>query len=353
MIANGLLLQTEFPPLLDDIKRALLTYDHVYLYAPDDRDIMPSELYNAAAFGLPMGFGGVPVRPLGKVIDYDDAFQRTVEQCEAAFDQGCLSILPCAAPHVDPTMQGARLVLGTPPTPPNQPNPQRLLGYYRALATLSSMVTGIGRSLDALPLLTDANVERIAPKGIDDQKVTFEVVGATQKTSLPAVALYEGFAHTDDERVVLTRICLARLAALVRALAHCEMLGLQPYTTDVGYSSVLQQLSANARDAIVEATQDQEADIDAVAARLLSRLHNLVMSEFIDQEAVHAMSVSEVLKLRSKSWGTAGEQREAMMRSLWLLSRNAKNSEDFDQACRTTLEEYRRARSDRKSTRLN
>ena len=135
MIANALIVPTEFPPHVNDVKRALLTYDHVNLYAPDDRDLMPSESYHMAAFGMPMGFSGVPVRPLGKTAMYDEAFERLLEECRPALDQGSLQLLPSAARQVDSTMEAAGLVLGFPAPPPNQPNPAFLLGNMRALAT--------------------------------------------------------------------------------------------------------------------------------------------------------------------------------------------------------------------------
>lgn len=343
MIANTLLLPTEFPPHIDDIKRALLTYDRVFLYAPDDRDLMPSEMYNAAAFGMPVGFSGVPVRPLGKTAQYDEVFEEVLKACKPAVAQGSVEILPSAARPTDPSMKTAGLIIGSPPSPPNQVNPMYLLRYYRGLATNSRIITGIGRSLDALPPITDDNIERLAPKGIDDQQHTFQVLGVTPEVSLPAPSLYDGFAHTDEERFAFTRVCLARLAAFVRALGHCEILHLQPYITDTGYASVLQQLSANARDLIAEATAGQE-DEEALAARLLSRLHNLVIAEFLDERVLREMSVSQVLKIRTRAWGVAGEKRDSLFVELQRQAHSCTAPESFDKQCRSLLEEYRRAK---------
>jgi hypothetical protein len=346
MIANTLIFPTERPPSIDDLKRALLTFDQVYLYAPDDRDLLPSEFYQMAAFGMPVGFGGVPVRPLGKVEGYNDGFQELLDECKPALAQESLKVLPSAARPVDTTLQTSSLVLGFPPAPPNVPNPAFLLHVFRALAASPRLVAGIGRGLDTLPPISDENIDRLVPKGIDDQQWTFQIAGVTPQVTLPAPALYDGFAHTDEERIALTRACLARLAALVRAMAHCDLLNLEPYLTDVGYMSVVHQLGANSREVAEESAPGDAADNTLQVARRLSRLHNLVVAEFLDTEALAQSSVSDILKLRTRAWGTAGEHRDRLARHLRQLGTEARSDDEFDRSCREALEEYRRARAE-------
>ena len=60
MIANSIILPTELPVDLHDIKRALLTYDKIFIPSPDDRELLPPNTYqNAlfASFGLPILHG--------------------------------------------------------------------------------------------------------------------------------------------------------------------------------------------------------------------------------------------------------------------------------------------------------
>jgi len=74
MIDNALIIPTESPYDSESIKRALMTYDKVYLFSPDDRDIIPSNIYMQLTTGMPLGMPMEPVRPLGKTANYDEAF---------------------------------------------------------------------------------------------------------------------------------------------------------------------------------------------------------------------------------------------------------------------------------------
>ena len=54
-----------------EIKRALLTFDKVYLADPDDRELFPPQAF-MTAIGMPpiMGISVGPVRPIGKLPGY-------------------------------------------------------------------------------------------------------------------------------------------------------------------------------------------------------------------------------------------------------------------------------------------
>jgi hypothetical protein len=171
-------------------------------------------------------------------------------------------------------------------------------------------------------------------------------MGVTPEASLATPALYDGFAHTDEERIVLTRICLARLGALVRAMLHSDSLRLQPYVTDEGYKSAIQQMAIGARTVVQDASNAYPDGMATVAAAQLSRLHNLFLAEFLDPEILAGMSVADVLKLRTRAWGKAGEHREVLGRTLREIGTQTANADEFEKQCRAALTEYRKARID-------
>ena len=95
---STLIIPTESPVAVDDIKRALITYEKVYLPSPDDRELIPptSFMYAvsggnpiASFIGLPMG----PVRPLGKVDGYDDSFQKILTDCKDALAKNKIEVI--------------------------------------------------------------------------------------------------------------------------------------------------------------------------------------------------------------------------------------------------------------------
>ena len=94
MIYESLIAPHENPASLRDIKRALLTYEKVKIIDPNDRDIMPSTAFMSTLIGFPIiGMDMGPIRPMGKVLWYDDVFQKVVDDSKAAFKQDLIEII--------------------------------------------------------------------------------------------------------------------------------------------------------------------------------------------------------------------------------------------------------------------
>jgi len=94
MIYECLIAPSESPTSLREIKRALLTYDKVFLIDPSDRDIMPSSSWMATTSGMPffsMPCG--PIRPMGKTIGYDNIFERIIDECRLGIEQGLIEVI--------------------------------------------------------------------------------------------------------------------------------------------------------------------------------------------------------------------------------------------------------------------
>src|SRR4051812_28070047 len=128
IVHSSLLLPTDKPISSIAVKRAMLTYDTVYIPSPDDRDLIPPNSYFWAVLGLPIlglpiGFrpGGTSiednsVRALGKRPSYDLEFQKFMDIVRPAEQAGAVNVL--TSPKYD-----NRLTIGAVPVPEGTPSP--------------------------------------------------------------------------------------------------------------------------------------------------------------------------------------------------------------------------------------
>lgn len=339
MLANALLVPSEQPPSLMDIKRALLTYDQVHVVHPDDRELIPPMSYHWAAGGMPplfaMSVG--PVRPLGKVPGYDSAFERLLQDCDGAVRQGSLVVRP--AP-----LHSEGFAIGHVPLPPGIPPPPKTYAIYRALTSNHELVAAASRGLDLLDVHSEADLEAIAPPGADDYDVRTSIDGNELPLAHPPRALFPGFVASEELRPPLTRACYARLGAVTNALLLAEIHDLIPFTTHTGAAAVMQVLDRNVASVVDDLVQAD--DNDGEVLRRMRWLESYVFAEFLDHAALEEMSVADVLKLRTKAWGKDGEARVQLAKTLRGLARETANYDAFRSSCSTVLETYQRARAD-------
>ena len=88
-----LIAPTESIPNLNAVKRALLTYDKVILVDPNDRDLFPGTLFTTA-MGMPpiISIDSGPVRPMGKLPNYDNDFDELCTHLQPAISDGIVQI---------------------------------------------------------------------------------------------------------------------------------------------------------------------------------------------------------------------------------------------------------------------
>lgn len=332
MLPSALLLPTERPPSSRDVKRALLTFETVHLCSPDDRELIPPNTYMTIVTGSPPIFG-IPVaavRPLGKVPKYDEAFQRLLDECKAASEQGSLVVRPA------PVYQ-KELTIGATPIPDGIPDPLTTYFSFRAMAAQPDFVAAVSRGLDDIPSLATVDVAALAPGGADDSNTTLYINGAVAGSPHPPFSLYPGFASTDDERILLTRICLARLGSLSRNLLACEDAGLSPFTSDSGLAAAIQKLESNLPSAFDEFLGEND---QRTSLRRLQWLEKVVITEFVDLDALDRMSVREVLRLRTKAWGNGNEARASLSNALRNIALDSETPEKFKEAASSTISKY-------------
>jgi hypothetical protein len=223
------------------------------------------------------------------------------------------------------------------------PHPAAVYQTYRSMALQPPFLDAVSRGIDDLPLLATESLDDLAPKGHDD--LSFRI-GSSPETGveiLPRPAQYPGFVASEELRALMTRLCLARLASTVKSIAICATRDLAPYTSDSGIAAVIQLLNANTASLVGDRGASDER---ALALRRLALLHDIVLAEFIDPIALNAMSVSDVIRLRTKAWGKARENRTALAASLRQIALENPKSDEFQTACRKALRQHEDARSD-------
>lgn len=149
MIRSAYIAPTEQPTHLTDVKRALLTYDRVYVPDPGDRDLIPPQSF-MLALGMPPLFGmnmGA-VRPLGKSAQYDSDFDRLLDEVKLARVDGCVEVVSTYDLSSSAQATIGAVMMGDYPL-----NPQFMLWAYRSVArdqgVLEAAIDG-DRSLIAL-----------------------------------------------------------------------------------------------------------------------------------------------------------------------------------------------------------
>ena len=117
-----IIVPTETPYDYNTIKRALLTYDKVQLFSPNDRDFIPPKSYLnvfsqwSGGVSFPVNIPVGSILPLGKVENYDYSFERLLDDFASAVKQGALEVLSTTGKQNDFT-------IGFEALPEEHPNP--------------------------------------------------------------------------------------------------------------------------------------------------------------------------------------------------------------------------------------
>lgn len=334
MIDSTLIIPTEKPYNPNHVKRALLTFDKVYLFSPDDRDIIPSNMYTRLTTGMPMGVPMGPVRPLGKSDNYDNDFERLIQDFDLAIKQESLSILK-------KPIEEQSMTIGGIPVPEDTPPPDFVFGNYRNLISNPEFISVVSRGIDNSLLRTTKNIDNLAPSGQEDMSFDFYVNGQKIIQTYQK-AQFDGFCSSEEERAILTRVCHARLGFLMKSIGYCDMKGINAYTTDPGLAGTIQLLERNYQKVVKEAQTP-----DNILARLnnLNKLENLIFSEFIDEDVLNSLSLKDVLEFRSKAWGKANEGKYALKNTLREIALDNTDPDDFIKTCQIEIDKYIKERA--------
>lgn len=336
MIANSIILPTEMPIDIHDIKRALLTYDKVYIPSPDDRELIPPNIYQNVLFAslgfpiIPIGMPDSAVKPLGKTEDYDRRFDSVLKECKEAFAQGSLEIL--GAPKYENT-----ITIGAIPIPDETPNPYFTYINYRLLSENQEFVDLISTGLGRIQLNKIKDKEKLLPACRENEEQSVNDQKRPPKAKLNIVDL-------DNESIdVLSKLCHSRIGALVKYIGYSHNKRLHPFTTDLGYAKVMSKLEYNFVGAIETINDDHDF---LKRQKQLASLQNIILSEFVDPERLDNFSIKQVLKERTIAWGKTQENRNLLLSEISEIAENCQTDKQFEKACNVKFKEFLKVAKD-------
>lgn len=322
MIYECLIVPSETPNSLLEIKRALLTYDKVRLVDPGDRDVMPSNAFMSTIIGVPLfGMSMGPVRPMGKILGYDAIFEKIIENCKMAISQGLLEVI---STYDIPATQG-NFTIGGVPTGGYPLNTQFVFWLYRNMSQdqdfLAQAISGNKKKLLESSELT----EGLALKGVGDGGIN----------NIPALPLIDGIDLLQEQAECLTNIARARIASMIKYAGFCEKKNLVPVFNGTVYGHIVAKLLNNAHSVLDDIEEDPYWF-------KRNRVLELCHEEFLDEEVLKSMSIKQVIKLRTKAWGKQAQARESLFSSISKIAVKVDNQRLFEDKTRELIGKYRK-----------
>ncbi|GJD40864.1 hypothetical protein [Methylobacterium bullatum] len=306
-----------------EIKRALLTFDKVHISDPGDRDLFPPQAF-AMALGMPplMGFNSGPVRPLGKYNNYDNEFDQLMDELDIARRENILDVTSTYDLETSQKSTIGAVLLGSYPL-----NVQFMLWAYRNLAQENSvLVAAIDGDKDLLGIPAD----EVRQASITDCSADCGI------NEIPATPLIEGDFTNEERRIELSNIARARLASVIKTIGFCTSKNIVPFFAHRSYNIVASQISSRANEVIDLVSED-----DPFWARRLELLR-IAHEEYIDESVLEKMSIDDVLKLRTRTWGKQAQARDEMLKSIADISIEYRSKSDFDDIARGLIYNYRK-----------
>lgn len=282
MIYETLLVPKETPPTLRELKRALLTYDKVVLIDPDDRDVIPSNAFMSSIMGITLfGFDTGPVRPMGKTLDYDEQFSKTLEAAQDAVSEGLIEVKSTYQKEAAGTFTIGALHTGGYPL-----NTQFVFWLYRAMASDAEFLIDAVRS-DSVNLVRTLEISpQLALAGGGDGSIN----------DIPALPQLDIPGIIGDARSALTNIARSRLASFVKYAGYCEAKTLIPMFSSGAYGAIAQRLLNNA---IKVLAGDDDDRFWSKRNHVLELCHE----EYLVDQRLDGLSIREVMRLRTNAWG--------------------------------------------------
>jgi hypothetical protein len=330
MMYEALLVPSESPATLRDIKRALLTYDKVVLIDPGDRGLIPNHSLFSAIVPLPIGIDMGPVRPMGKTVGYDEKFERTLDACAPA--KRLIEVRSTyGMPEQKTPGQGASSITlglgaGGYPIPT-----AHVLRMYRELAANQQFLRRALAHADIHALLAELSLN-------PDLAIT-NAEGDGQinaSPALPTIELQEAVAS--DLLKQLTHIARARLGAFIKYTGYCEAKALVPVFPTQVYGGIAGQITASTREMLIQ-------DSDPFWTKR-NRVLSLAYGEYLQEDLLDDLSVEDVVRLRTSAWGQQGEAREQLFEAIFTIANEIEDAEKFDVEATKRIQEFYKQSAD-------
>lgn len=321
MIRSAYLAPSEFPTRSLDVKRALLTYDRVYIPDPGDRELIPPQSF-MSALGMPFfGFNTGPVRPFGKIDKYDDSFDQLMDELKLAHHTDCIEVISTYELDSSALNTIGAVQMGNYPL-----NPEFILWSYRNVCRDPGVIRAAIEGDNNLLSLSDEQIDGLS----------IELVSADGEINGdPALPIMHGPLAREHLRGKLSAIARARIASSMKSIGYCASKDLVPVFGNANYDRLVSVYASRAADVI-----DHVAEEDAYwlnRRRALEIAHD----EYLDEKVLADMPIEDVLKLRSSIWGNQATARDDLLNSTAELARQAIREEDFDKFVREKINSYR------------
>lgn len=292
---QALIAPTEAGYDLAEIKRATLIYDKVFILESGDRDLFPRNAMGIA-MGMPpvVSMPGGPIRPMGKIPDYDVAFDQMVNACKPLLDAGALEVTRTY--NREETDAGS-FTIGGVPLGGYELNVAVVLAYYRALARSDEFLLGALDQL-AIQLASGQDSQAYAEQGAADGGINDD----------PALPEFGGSLQNGELRPVLTTIARSRIGMALKTWGVAQQRGIVP-VLPAPSARVLDCLTRGIRTAI-DAT-----DPDPYWARRTVIL-DVVMGELFSDDRLSDLSPSDLLQFRTPAMARAAEARSKLFSEL-------------------------------------
>lgn len=321
MVRSTLLIPSERPPTLLDLKVGLLTYDTVQLLDPGERDLFPS-----TGMGMAIGIPPImsmpsanPVRRLGKAPGYDDDFAAVVDAAKAAVNQGSISVIRTYQPPAPELRIGMVDLGGFPLDLPV------LLALFRAAAADPQFQAAAVQN-DRWLFEAPGRVEAVAePRGNADGTIN-------NAPPLPDVTFP---IANQDLRVALSNIARARIGHTIKLTGFCMTRGLVPHGSHHWHDSILRTFLRKSAEFI-----DRVSEVDPYWSYRNQALR-LVHDEYLDVTRLDKLTIEDVLRLRTAAWGRQAEARDALFDAVGKIARDAIEEADFNKAVSEQIRDYR------------
>lgn len=321
MIYESLLVPTERPTSLLEIKKALLTYDKVYLANPNDRDLMPGTALAYAQFGLnAFTFDMGDVRPIGKVIGHDDIFEKIHEQCKPAINQGLVETVSTF--DVNST-KGVEHIGGV-PTGGYPLNLRDVYTLYRSMAENDDFLSCAIAS-DRATIISNIDT---SPDFVKEGKADFRLNDGPILPSLDPNIFGQNYAKP------LTLVARARIASLIKYAGFCHLKNIIPVFNTSVYGGIICALINNT-NTLINSLED-----DTYWLRR-NRVLQLCHQEFMNDELINSKTIPQILKMRTKLWGKCAQSREKLFESAGDIALNASTDEDFEDKANFLIAKYK------------
>ena len=322
MIYEAFVAPTESPSTALEIKRALLTFEKVYIPDPGDRDLFPPQAF-MSAMGMPpiMGINIGPVRPLGKTPDYDNRFDQLMSEIDIARRQGLIDVISSYDRSSSDQMTIGAVLMGNYPL-----NPRFMLWGYRNIARDNEVIRSAIAGDDTLFNKTDDEIKALAitqcsaDGGINDD---------------PAMLPLEGNLLREMLRIPLSSIARARLASVIKSIGFCAAKQMVPYFGKPSFASLAGRIALRANDVIDRVTTHDP--FFASRAEVLRVAHE----EYIDETILEKMAIDDVIALLTAAWGDQASARDEMLRSIAQLSKETSDKPSFAEVVRERIQQYR------------